>query len=771
VSKPPEAELPNSESDEPLQLPQERGAEDDDLDAGPEAFISHGLTDEQRRAVEGFAVALETAGPDFGQAVSELKASVAQADVIAVMGVMAMYLGSAEAGTNPEHDRPLGMFQHHLELAQAALLRDGVAEGLQPPWRHVPGIADAVKRYNEAWIVLQAQKVQRAAEGQRRDLERLMFELRVHASSRRGWAYRSRMVPMLTELLNPLTALTEFKLGFAPAALITWWTAMLDRIDERLDRHRAAVRDAYDWEVDESWSDRIAERFGRLTEPQLGWWAAAASTDGEIRRFYVTQCSDLCAHEIFRFTIDELVELLPVSVEPATVKRILDAWSMSPGDDGGAGMQHLPLENPVVNRPFVRSGKESWHLFCGWLLLHNPFELLERLLKGDEESFGHYMDRRSEFLEERVAQLLARALPGAAVERSLLSIDPVDGREYENDVVAFVSTFSVVAEAKAGRLHPDARRGHSRVLRHRVDELLVKPSEQGLRLADRLEREHGELHFTRKADGSILALNAGDIRRTLTIAVTLEPIAGLLPRLSEVSEAGLSERQADALAYNISLPDLELVVDLLDHPSEVLHYLGRRTEIERRTFLTGDEVDLLALYLQTGFNIGEREFSGRDMLDVTGLSDPIDTWHYRREAGLEANKPRADRTAWWEAVLTRIEQRGGPRWAEIGVTVCNVAPPDQHDFEQALHELRRSVLAGERPPTDVVVFHNGPPQRRNIFAGVIAVSRQRAERERQYQAAAASIVAEYGAQRVTIMAWTPRPIALPYFALSLYDDS
>ena len=39
-----------------------------------------------------------------------------------------------------------------------------------------------------------------------------------------------------------------------------------------------------------------------------------------------------------------------------------------------------------------------------------------------------------------------------------------------------------------------------------------------------------------------------------------------------------------------------------------MHYLVRRAEFERNAVYSGDEIDLLALYVQTGFNIGEAEF-------------------------------------------------------------------------------------------------------------------------------------------------------------------
>jgi hypothetical protein len=320
-------------------------------------------------------------------------------------------------------------------------------------------------------------------------------------------------------------------------------------------------------------------------------------------------------------------------------------------------------------------------------------------------------------------------------------------------------------------LPAEARQGRGRQLRDRIDELLVKPSEQALRLARRLEHEDTPVSFTRSADGSELTIEASEVRRTLTVGVTLEPLAGLLPRLAEVAKAELSTLASDALAYSLNLLDLEIVVDLLDHPSEVLHYLTRRTEIERSQFLTGDEVDLLALYLQTGFNLGEHEFEEQHHLDVTGLSHAIDVWHYRREAGLPAHHPSMQRTDWWERLLSLAEERCGPRWAEIGVSLCNVADYDQRELEDALHQLRREIAAGDRPATDVVLLQNGPPQRRDVFIGLIAAFPDAGQRAQQYRDAASSVLATHPADRVLVLAWTPVPIEPAYFALALFDNA
>jgi hypothetical protein len=202
-------------------------------------------------------------------------------------------------------------------------------------------------------------------------------------------------------------------------------------------------------------------------------------------------CADLRLAEHFRFTLDDLVEPWPGEVAPETVRSIVAGWAASPDDYKHVNIAKLPLDNPVMSRPPIDNGDDSWHMFCAWVFLHNPFELIETALERHEEALDRYRDRRSGFLEQRVADLLRAALPGATVERSLHSLHPDDGKEYENDVLALISSFAVIAEAKAGGLHPDARYGKTAVLKDRVRGLVVDPSQQALRLAAALEAATG----------------------------------------------------------------------------------------------------------------------------------------------------------------------------------------------------------------------------------------------------------------------------------------
>ena len=55
---------------------------------------------------------------------------------------------------------------------------------------------------------------------------------------------------------------------------------------------------------------------------------------------------------------------------------------------------------------------------------------------------------------------------------------------------------------------------------------------------------------------------------------------------------------------------LDLLVNLLGSTSAIVHYLWRRKSFEATANYVADELDLIAYYLKTGFNIGEQESDG-----------------------------------------------------------------------------------------------------------------------------------------------------------------
>ena len=99
--------------------------------------------------------------------------------------------------------------------------------------------------------------------------------------------------------------------------------------------------------------------------------------------------------------------------------------------------------------------------------------------------------------------------------------------------------------------------------------------------------------------------------------------------------------------------------------------------------------------------------------------------------------------------------------------MCHVARREQRELLAAMKTLRSDVVSGVRSPTDFLVFHNGPEQRRTLFVGVIAVSPEKHEREEQLRAAAQRALQDASTEFAVVMSWTPVEIELPYFGIML----
>ena len=200
--------------------------------------------------------------------------------------------------------------------------------------------------------------------------------------------------------------------------------------------------------------------------------------------------------------------------------------------------------------------------------------------------------------------------------------------------------------------------------------------------------------------------------------ITLEDLGVLSSRWPDLRQAGFINQEIE-MAPTISLTGLEIVFEVLESTSEKLHYLVRRAQFEVNGHYLGDELDLLAFYIDTGFNIGESEFNGRPLI-LWGMSQLLDPYFTRQWSGENASKPRRRLTRWWTDILRRIDERQVPRWTELGYILLNVAYDDQLSFEKGFKRIQRIVRMHWQAPNheNVVNLVSGPPQRRNAIVGL-----------------------------------------------------
>lgn len=164
------------------------------------------------------------------------------------------------------------------------------------------------------------------------------------------------------------------------------------------------------------------------------------------------------------------------------------------------------------------------------------------------------------------------------------------------------------------------------------------------------------------------------------------------------------------------IADLLCIVDILDKPLLLLHYLSERMLFQKSLNLVGDELDFLGLYLENGFNF---VLADKDMLFTpSGMSGPIDRYYDALDAGIAESKPKPNLSALFTQIIDRLNERRPGGWTTVGLHLLGAAnPSEQRRLERSLDKLRAMVRKNYRDPAHINSVQIQPPQRQKARVG------------------------------------------------------
>jgi hypothetical protein len=298
---------------------------------------------------------------------------------------------------------------------------------------------------------------------------------------------------------------------------------------------------------------------------------------------------------------------------------------------------------------------------------------------------GKYQGKiRAKYLERFVAEIFGNAAPSAEIFRGIHWKEPDTGKLFETDLLVITDTHALIVECKAGRITARARRGDIARLEKEVGRLIEEPTLQGQRFATLLTRKGKALEIE-DSSGKKHLIDPGRLLRISRINVTLDYFGPVGVQARMLREAGMISKELEATA-TFHVHELECAAEILDRPPLLFHYIHRRAEIEAAHDILADEGSLLAMYLATGFDLGDFESAVPQALALPAMGNELNPYFMGKEISRPVPKPRRRLTTWWTDILSTLEQRCSFGWMESSYGLLSVGYERQKKFERGVEE-------------------------------------------------------------------------------------
>jgi hypothetical protein len=566
----------------------------------------------------------------------------------------------------------------------------------------------------------------------------------------RNWGYPDQVLKFTTEIFSLLDNDFHLLYGVYATRLFETFYKIVEVVEERTNALIQQWQPFMKAKVKKEAVVTYSESFGNVDSSELLSNIVEAiapnATIMEVKSLLM-QHQIFAIIDLFTFTSEDLLELYDRDVDSDSFAAVVNTLTMSFGDLASHNSEHFLLQNPIWRKPIIRVEDNKFFMPLPALFLGFGLDILEMLATSDETLKKKYTDVRSKFLEDKVASYFRSAFPSAKVHQS--THWPRKG-EGENDLLVIIDRIAIIVEMKAGSVSAGTRRGAPMSLGDDIESLMVDASRQSSRFQEFLETNPGPLSLPTNGE----AVNDVDVRYVkeyLRLSVTLHQLGPLFGRREDLVEAGLIADDED-IAPTITLADLDSIFEVLEGECLKLHYLVRRIDIERNTRYLGSELDLLSTYLDTGFNLGDVEFS-KNELSLAESHRKLEDYFMRGESSKRIRKPKPRISKYWFELISELEVRKPFGWSRLGVALLSVPLSDQERFDRYFSSTKRVVRKfwKNEGHNDLCYMETGPSARRLAVVG-LAYRNQTPERHfARVQDATAIVLEKVSANRILLI--------------------
>ncbi len=715
-----------------------------------------GVPEEKRKEfIEKFGKASEE---DYEENLKELLDYIKNFDILTMLCHFSMYHLTVPVGLTPKD--PIGQF--HVELLQALALRIAEEDNEIRPFLGADAvkIERLIKVISNSFINKRMADINEDDEKERKKLFNIeMF--RAQNMTVRNWGYSEQVLRLLKDLFKPIDNIIEKELNISILSLIEMVELLLKHLEDKLNQKREIMIEISNSADINQMITLFVKYYPSVEKEKLLKLSSEAADKEEFANYLNFVLGDQFIEFIYTFQLDDCIKFYPKEIDTKILEDILNSWSHEIGELKDFNIDHIFFGNPIWNKPLIKLDEKTYCWPIPGIFLSFCVELMENIIKGNKRLKGIYEKRRAGFLEDNVEKLFKNNFKNAKVYNNLIKLDE-DG---ENDLLVVVDTHVFIIESKSGKISAAARRGAPKSLKREINKLLIDSSEQATKFADYIKNNLDIVEFTNKNKEKII-VDLSNVKHIHTFSITFDLFGSLASRTPLLFEASLVDDGSD-ISPSMTLADLEIIFEILETDSEKIHYFTRRSQLDKNTVYTADELDLLAFYVKTSFNIGKTEFD-EVPLGLYGESEEVfNAYYLNKNVPGEVPKPRPRRTKWWQDIINKLESTKNLGWSEITVQLLNVAYEDQVKFEEGIEEVKKIVDKEWKIPkhTDHLILTNECGGHEELSVGYCYKDMNIEERNEMLKKVGIQAINETGINPALIMSFKLGSLNYPYSSI------
>lgn len=733
-------------------------------------FMKHPFSNIPRDILlKGLAEVGEKNINEFPSDLLEVENILCSIDPILAIAILTTYglMASVDEKGNVKSYKGDKFNQSHVELIQALALKiapEKISVEFPLPDK-IQELFDLTETLAESYHLRRLSELGRDRSDEEKAVKLIQEGLRLHTQVVRNWGYLSKVISITKRLCEPINTIFEQKIGLNATELIDFFYLLLHRQEQIANERINKIKPAVTAKTKEEMLNEYHNAFPNLEDSREVMLNFASEHEIPLNalKSMILSHSDLSLAASYSFDLTTIAK--ESNLKEKDIQSALNHLSISLGELSENNSEHFFLENPVWLKPIIKIDEKNYFCAIPQAFFSFIFPILSNLLSGDSASLKTYESRRAEFLESEIANLFNKAFPHC---EQYAGYKWFENRvaQGENDLMIRVDSHLILIEAKSHSISWPALRGAPARAKKHVQDILLAPSEQSLKLKERISLA---LIEPEKQDTLLpdFPIDLTQVKTILRLSVTLEDFATLQTMIHHTKKAGWIPEEHE-IAPCLLLADLEIVFDILKTTPEKIHYLKRRAELEKNADYKGDELDLLGFYLKTGFNIGESEFDGTHLL-LTGMSKPIDTYYEALEEKIYLEKPRLKLTRWWVDICQKIQDRELAQWSDIANILLNVSYNEQEQLFKKFKTITKNVHKNWRVKNHLCSIIMVPHRHRSDAIVLFAFKEQHKEkRYTSMENIASQVFEEHHIQRCLIIGVNIDEMHYPYSVIAVY---